>query len=148
MVSLALRDLSYQILPKINQGFEGKSIEVERLQALARGRRARRRVVGAARNRFAEISLALDAAHPGAARPDVPERCSFAHPSRICRPEFQRASPRAAAASPPSPTPASALTELTKAELEQELEWAREALLSRVQHLESTRAPAPTTALG
>ena len=120
----------------------------ERLQALARGRRARRRVVGAARSRFAEISLALDAAHPDAARPDVPERCSFAHPSRICRPMFQRASPHAAAASPPAPPPASALTDLTQAELEQELDWAREALLSRVQHLEATRAPLPTAALG
>ncbi len=132
---------------RINQQAEG-SFNTERLQALARGRRARRRVVGAARSRFAEISLALDAAHPDAARPDVPERCSFAHPSRICRPMFQRASPHAAAASPPAPPPASALTDMTQAELEQELDWAREALLSRVQHLEATRAPLPTAALG
>ena len=70
--------------------------------------------------RFAAISLALDE-----------ERCFFADATRLSRPEF-------GVRVPPSPTPAPpALSAMTQAELEQELDWAREALLSRVHHLQA-----------
>mmetsp|Transcript_2742 Transcript_2742/g.10468 ORF Transcript_2742/g.10468 Transcript_2742/m.10468 type:complete len:134 (-) Transcript_2742:90-491(-) len=114
---------------------------VERLQAAARGRRARRLVVADARRAFRETAARLDGDADLAAL-----GCgdaSFPRPHTLCRPVCSSARGRPARPSdadprhPESPPKERALSE---ADLRRQLEWTQATLRSRLDHLDAAAA--------
>mmetsp|Transcript_30711 Transcript_30711/g.103480 ORF Transcript_30711/g.103480 Transcript_30711/m.103480 type:complete len:131 (+) Transcript_30711:62-454(+) len=122
-----------------------------RLQSFARGRAVRRALVYGVRADFVAICATLDGASPEAERGAKPKYAR----NWLCRPQFTPPARRdgklsAGALSPPRPTRRQSESPNTSPQspppavgFAQELEWARAALKSRVDYLESAHNTRP-----
>jgi hypothetical protein len=115
----------------------------ETVQARFRGRRDRRRVIGSVQQEYLDLCATIDtnalSASPLSQFARPPQ---FGWSSRqICRPVFSVASDAPEMEhSCPSRESSTRNEELSISELEVELAWAKEALWSRIRHLQSTSA--------